>query len=257
MCGRYVLELMYWDEYSTAMASITLDATQIPLPFKHYNITPSTLKPESFVPVIRKTETGAECVKLRWGLVPFFARGVVDPKYSTINAKAETVSSSAMYRGPWKRGQRCIFPASGFYEWQLQSDMKTKVPYYICVVDQPHYGFAGLWDRSESADGVAIESCTMITVVANKMMAAIHNSKMVKGKPALRTSDEHRMPAILHAKDWQQWLTGTADEAAKLLQPYPDDLMVAWPVGARMNSPKNNGPELIVATDVRASPALS
>jgi putative SOS response-associated peptidase YedK len=28
--------------------------------------------------------------------------------------------------------------------------------------------------------------------------------------------------------------------------PYPADLMVAWCVSARVNSPKNNGPELII-----------
>jgi putative SOS response-associated peptidase YedK len=30
-----------------------------------------------------------------------------------------------------------------------------------------------------------------------------------------------------------------------VLTAYPADLMVAWQVNARVNSPKNNGPELI------------
>ena len=42
-------------------------------------------------------------------------------------------------------------------------------------------------------------------------------------------------------------LTGTPDEAWETLTPYPDDLMVAWPVSTRVNSPKNNDADLIAA----------
>ena len=41
------------------------------------------------------------------------------------------------------------------------------------------------------------------------------------------------------------WLTGSLAEARAVLTPYPADLMAAWRVGTRVNSPKNNGPELI------------
>lgn len=60
---------------------------------------------------------------MRWGLIPFFAKGV-PLKYSTINARVETVQTGASYRGPWKRGQRCLRIATGFYEWQVQADGK-------------------------------------------------------------------------------------------------------------------------------------
>jgi putative SOS response-associated peptidase YedK len=56
--------------------------------------------------------TGA---RLHWGLIPFWAKGV-QPKYSTINATVEKLKDGATWRGPWKRGQRCIMPALGFYE---------------------------------------------------------------------------------------------------------------------------------------------
>jgi putative SOS response-associated peptidase YedK len=35
------------------------------------------------------------------------------------------------------------------------------------------------------------------------------------------------------------------EEAKAALKQYPEELMVAWPVSTRVNSPKNNGPELI------------
>jgi putative SOS response-associated peptidase YedK len=53
------------------------------------------------------------------------------------------------------------------------------------------------------------------------------------------------MPAILRREDHEAWLKGTIAEARAVLQPYPADLMVAHPVSTRVNSVRNNGPELI------------
>jgi putative SOS response-associated peptidase YedK len=120
----------------------------------------------------------------------------------------------------------------GFYEWQVQADGKTKVPFYIHVNDQDTFAFAGLWDSSRTDAGDRIESCTHITVPANKLVREIHNTK-------------HRMPAILAKEDREAWLTGTADEAWATLKPYPDEHTVAWPVSTRVNTPKNNDAHLI------------
>jgi hypothetical protein len=46
-------------------------------------------------------------------------------------------------------------PAFGFYEWQVQAD-GTKQPFYITLNDQELFGFAGLWDKSTSADGIVV-----------------------------------------------------------------------------------------------------
>ena len=56
---------------------------------------------------------------------------------------------------------------------------------------------------------------------------------------------QHRMPPILEKADREAWLTGTPEEAWETLAPYPDDLMVAWPVSTRINTPKNNDAQLI------------
>jgi len=224
MCGRYGSILESWDEYARHLAGFTL-AAGTPESFKSYNVAPS--QP---VPAIRKTESGIEGCMLRWGLVPFFAKGV-PTKYSTINGRIETIATSPAYRGPWKRGQRCILPASGFYEWHVNDD-GTKTPFYIHCADQDIFCFAGLWDRSHSDEGKTIESCTIITMGANPLMAEIHNAKA-------------RMPAILARDDLEVWLRGTHDEAMKVLRQYPADLMVAYRVSSKVNSPKNNEPALI------------
>jgi putative SOS response-associated peptidase YedK len=173
---------------------------------------------------------------MRWGLVPFFAKGVPGP-YSTINARMETVETSASYRGPWKRGQRCIVPALGFYEWHLTEDGR-KQPFYIRCADQIVHGFAGLWDASTRADGVVIESFTIITLPANRLMAGIHNAP---GK--------QRMPVILDRADYEPWLAGSTDQARAVLKQYPAESMLAWPVSTRVNTPKNNDPGLVEPLD--------
>ncbi len=167
---------------------------------------------------------------LRWGLVPFFAKGKVGP-YSTINARLESVETSASYRTPWKRGQRCILPALGFYEWHVKED-GSKQPFYIHLNDQPLFGFAGLWDRSVAEDGTRLESCTIITLPANPLMAEIHNGRA-------------RMPAILAREQRETWLSGPVEEAKGALHSYPQELMVAYAVGKQVNSARNNAPGLI------------
>jgi hypothetical protein len=67
---------------------------------RSYNVAPTQQ-----IPVVRMADVQREGVTLRWGLVPFFARGV-PPKYSTINATVEKLTDGACRRGPWKRGQR-------------------------------------------------------------------------------------------------------------------------------------------------------
>ena len=101
--------------------------------------------PTQQVPVIWMREGRRELVRMRFGLIPFFAKGQPG-QYSTINARVETVRTSPAYRTAWNRGQRCLVIASGFYEWQVVGEGKQ--PWYVSCADQPVFGFAGLWDRS-------------------------------------------------------------------------------------------------------------
>jgi putative SOS response-associated peptidase YedK len=230
MCGRYV---------SPDEASIEREFLLV----RHeWNFPPSyNVAPTQPVPVVRIAADGARLGSLMtFGLIPYFAKGI-PPKYSTINATVERLAESAAWRGPWSRGQRCIVPALGFYEWQMQADGKTKQPYYITAPDQPILGFAGLWDRSRREDGSNVESCTIITLPANPFMAEIHNVKQ-------------RMPAILSRDGRDTWLTGSIEEAHAALKPY--ELLAAHAVSTRVNSPKNNDAALIEpsAGEVTAGP---
>jgi putative SOS response-associated peptidase YedK len=222
MCGRYV---------SPDDAAIEREFNLVHSPGLElrasFNAAPSQL-----LPVVRSSNGVRLLSLMRWGLVPFFANGIPGP-YSTINARIETIETSASYRGPWRRGQRCIVPAAGFYEWHLNDDGK-KQPFFIKTAEV--HGYAGLWDSSARDDGTVLESFTILTLPAKPMMADIHNAP---GK--------QRMPVILDRKDYEAWLSGTVDEALSVLKQYPAGSMLAWPVSTRVNKPQNNDSKLIEA----------
>jgi putative SOS response-associated peptidase YedK len=220
MCGRYIIRqqtqaIREWEKYG-------------PPPFlESYNVAPTQQ-----VPILRMQDGRPQFTRVRWGLVPFFARGE-PPRYSTINARIETFETAASYRWPWRRDQRCLQLASGFYEWHLDQ-YGRKSPYLITLADQELFAFAGLWDRSMKEDGTAVDSCVHITMPANALMADIHNTG----------NNPHRMPAILRLADRDAWLNGSTEEARAALVAYPADLMLAYEVSTRVNSVRNNSPDL-------------
>jgi len=221
MCGRYIIRVQ-----ENAMKDWHVHAPTGWMKTS-YNVAPT-----HEVPVVRMSHEREGAV-MRWGLIPFFARGE-PPKYATINARVETVETAPSYKGAWSRSQRCIQVTSGFYEWHVRADGR-KVPYYIHLADQDAFGFASLWDRSRRPDGTWVESCALITLPANPLMHDIHNGG----------NNPHRMPAILRKEDHEVWLSGSVDEAKSALRQYPSDLMVAWPVGPRVNKPENDDEKLL------------
>jgi putative SOS response-associated peptidase YedK len=236
MCGRYVSpdEAAMEREYHLGRhnSGALFDGS-----IAHYS--PSfNLAPSQDVPVIRVVrdmQGRREAVIMRWGLVPFWAKGEI-PKYATFNATIEKLETAPTWRGSWKRGQRCIMPVVGFYEWQVQGD-GSKIPFYIRpAADDTTFAIAALWDESINAAGEALLSSTIITMPANELMAKIHNARM-------------RMPAILRPEDVDVWLVGSPEQAKSVLKHYPSEEMVAWRVDKQVNSAKNNSPRLIEAVD--------
>ena len=193
-----------------------------------YNVAPTT-----FQPVIRQNrDTGErELVMMRWGLVPYFAKSQADFKgFSTINAKAETVTSKAMWRDPFER-RRCLVPADGFYEW-MKLDAKTKKPYAFAMKDALPFAFAGLWDAwKDPATGEWLQTFSIVTTEPNELTAKVHN----------------RMPVILHARDYDRWLDRGETERppVDLLRPYEAEDMTATPCNPMVGNVRNNGPEML------------
>jgi len=164
---------------------------------------------------------------MQWGLIPSWSK---EPRvqFSTINARAETISKSPVFRGPFK-SQRCLVPASGFYEWRQTG--QGKQPYCIRLNDGELFAFAGLYDVWHDPAGNELYSYTIITTTPNGLVAPIHN----------------RMPVILHRDAEDVWLDKETDSARlmSLLSAYPADKMEAYPVSRAVNDPSNEGAELI------------
>jgi putative SOS response-associated peptidase YedK len=233
MCGRYVAP-----DDAAIEREFNLVRTEWQFPTS-FNVAPTHA-----VPIVRRVDGELQGSLVRWGLIPFFARG--EPlRYSTINARIENVASAASYRGPWSRGQRCLQLARGFFEWHLDESGR-KAPYYIHLADQPVFAFAGLWDRSVRADQSAIESVVHITLPANDLMRFVHNGG----------NNPHRMPAILRREHHDAWLNGSEEQARAVLGQYPADVMDAFEVSTAVNSPANNSPANIepVTRDAGGAP---
>jgi putative SOS response-associated peptidase YedK len=197
-----------------------------------YNVAPTT-----FQPVIRADrETGTrELVSMRWGMVPNFAASLAEYKgVSTINARAETLTTSGLWRVSFQR-RRCIVPADGFYEWK-KLGKATKQAYAFALADGEPFAFAGLWDawkepkKSPQTVDTWLQSFTIITTDPNKLTATIHN----------------RMPVILKPSEYDRWLARNDAERPPidLLRPYDAGQMTAHPVDPRVGNVRNNEPGL-------------
>jgi len=220
MCGRFVL-IATVEELVEKFRIAESQKVE-----ERYNIAPG-----QNVMAVREQKGARNLDSLRWGLVPSWSK---DPKigYRMINARAETIGEKPAYRAPFKK-KRCIVPASGFYEWVRagQAGGKEKRPHYIKFRSCEPFGIAALWDAWEGEGGV-IESCTLITTSANKLISSFHD----------------RMPVILPPENYDAWLDpefNDKEKLKKLLNLHPEKEMEAYEVSMEVNSPKNENPELI------------
>jgi putative SOS response-associated peptidase YedK len=250
MCGRYVsvssptilaerfhVDEVRLDEGAVDEVRARTKPSNPPVPIypePNYNVTP-----RAEVPVVAVSKGHRVLDRVRWGLVPSWAKSLaVGDKM--INARAETLLTSNAYKRPFAR-RRCIVPADGFYEWQTIEGRKVRQPWFIKRRDGEPIAFAGLWsiwhDRKQGDDAPRVRSCAIITTEPNALMQPIHN----------------RMPVILPESEWDTWLDAENDDVdalGKLLVPYAGDELEAWPVSTLVNKPVNNGPELIEAAPV-------
>ena len=186
-----------------------------------YNIPPGT-----DIPVIRQSPEGKRVLHmLRWGLVPHWAK---DPSIGAKlnNARGESVAGKPSFRDAFKR-RRCLIPASGFYEWK--SEGRSKQPYYFSLKSGETMALAGLWESRTMPDGSVLRTTCIITTAANALMAPVHD----------------RMPVIISPGNWQVWLAEPAEAMERLVAPFPDTGMQAWPVSRRVSKTVDDDTGLI------------
>ena len=222
MCGRYELH-----SHPAAIA-LAFGLAHPPDVHARYNIAPMTE-----VPIVRVNAEGQrELVRMRWGLVPRWAK---DPSIGArlINARGETIADKPSFRMPFRR-HRCLLPADGFYEWMSvagpgANEPPRKQPQHIGMADGSLFGFAGLYERWRSEAGDVLDSCTIVTTEANALLRPLHD----------------RMPAIVAPEHYARWLDPANAEVVDLLVPFPAGRMAYYPVSTRVNNVRHDDATLI------------
>ncbi|NQY66493.1 MAG: SOS response-associated peptidase [Flavobacteriales bacterium] len=130
------------------------------------------------------------------------------------------------------RSRRCLVVSDCFVEGSDKE--KLNRPYLVYLKDGTRpFAFAGIWDEWVSTSiGEVVKSFAIITTVSNSVTKKIGHQ---------------RSPVILSPEDEKLWLTKDApfDEVLNLLQPYPGELMNAYPISKEIKSPSANGVDLL------------
>ena len=227
MCGRFSNRYS-WSELHDLYSLSYEDAL---------NLEPrSNIAPTQSSLVIRRSEDGRRYASMmRWGLIPFFAK---DPKKlpMMVNAKSETITTLPSFRDAIKK-RHALAVSCGYYEWT--GEKGAKQPWRFVRQDGKPITFAGIWEAwTPKGDAVAawgekpIESFTIVTAEPSPDISHIHD----------------RMPVVLEQPDFDLWLDpdpSLFDRHLSLLKPAQSGTLRYYPVSTKVNSSKNEGPDLI------------
>jgi putative SOS response-associated peptidase YedK len=166
------------------------------------------LAPSEPVPVIRQP---GRLELLRWGLE------MPDRRHAGINVRVESLSRP-LYRAKL-RDQRCLVVVDGFYEWRSVGG--KKYPYLIAREDRAPMVMAGLYDASDG--------CAVLTMPARGVVATLHD----------------RMPVVLDRAAGDTWIDRRVSDVRPLLAAASRAGLIAYPVSARANSPRNDDASLL------------
>ena len=212
MCGRFASALKPSDAWLELMQEWSDEL------FNRYNVSPAS-QIGAFVE--------GRCHAMRWGLVPSWSKEISN-KYATFNARIESIESKPAFRSAWRKNRKCLIPALGYYEWQLEQGAKQ--PYFITSKDtsserQPLV-FAGLWDECKFGDA-SLMSCTIITTKSKAHLKQLHD----------------RMPVMLSVDTAKHWLTAGEDKDTLLNESLTD--FAVYKVDKRVNNSRQEDKELV------------
>lgn len=177
MCGRFVLtedhtgiypRFFYWKDFSREVWKQLFDEGRVVEIKPSYNIAPTQQ-----VPIVLIQEGEKKVELARWSFIPPWWEEEKPPRFATFNARDDKLKSSGFWKGALN-SNRCLVPASGFYEWERKG--KERLPYYIYRKDGDLTAFAGLyshWTNPETGEREA--TCTIITTATNDFMRKLHD----------------------------------------------------------------------------------
>ena len=154
------------------------------------------------------------------------------------NARAESMSKSEPFAL-----RRCLLPCDGFYEWLTVEEpgRKTpkKIPFLFRREDRQPFAMGGVWSEWRNPEGGTELTYVELTTAPNTLVGEIHN----------------RMSLLIDPKDWGTYLEGSADDARALIRANPMAGFERVTVSSKVNSVKNDGPEVIEPAEPELPPA--
>ena len=191
MCGRYpstrgaplVDAIVAAQVDDAAVAGVVATAPGMPAGLTSWWAPRWNVAPTQPIRAIAMVDGAPRLTLVRWGLLPPPRGPSLAP---IINARAETVASSRLFRGHLAAG-RCLIVADGFYEWRGEG--KARAPVRFGPADDDAITFAAI-ARPLRKDGVAVVEAAIITTAASPLCAPVHD----------------RQPAVIGAADRARWL---------------------------------------------------
>lgn len=158
-----------------------------------------------------------ELREAKFGLVPFWSKEA-KLKYSTVNARAETIARLSSYREPWKKRRYALVPMAGFYEPDYETGRPIR--WRIERADKQAFTVAAIWDYWKNPEGEGFHSFSLLTINADghPVMGRFHAKE-----------DEKRSLVIVPAERRDDWLHATLENAASFLMEMPVEEFTAAP----------------------------
>ena len=178
--------------------------------------------PKGTAPVVGVTEDGTRWLRnTHWGFVlPQVSKKTgkpIQPK-AVNNARDDKLLSSRFWKKSFTE-RRCLIPATSFCEAKGRKPA-TYVWFGLNGEEpRPPFAFAGVWNTfggNYGGEHRDLLTSSIITTTPNELTRHTHPD---------------RMPAILHPDGYEEWLTGDADAAFRLIGPYPASKMVVHQQG--------------------------
>lgn len=216
MCGRY-----------TIIAKAEEIEKQFEVEVPEFYIPSYNAAPTQTLPVISNRNSKVLSF-YRWGFTLPGARAREKAPF-IINTRAETLRDKPLFKDNLQH-KRCLIIADGFYEWKKRPG-GVRIPYRFITDPESLIAFAGIWVEAYDDENEIIPSFSIITTPANEVVRPLHD----------------RMPSILTPEAAKQWLDPGLDPSSllELLKPLPGSGIIRYPVSKRVNSIRNNDPELL------------
>lgn len=157
----------------------------------------------------------------QWAMVVPGSKTATPPagrRYSTNNARIESVGQKPTFAPAWRKGQRCLIPAIWYMEPNWESG--RNVWWRLRRADGAPWFLAGVWGEwTDHSTGEVLPTYSMLTCNCDThpLLNRLH-----KPDPKL-PPDAQDKRSVIHVapQDWDQWLSGTVEDALALIRLEP------------------------------------